>query len=292
MQSTLLSFTLAISFFMALADDNNLLPEPASFLSSSYSSSSPDDNRPPDPSLDYQKSNPNLIDNNNNDKGGNLPPIAFDQQIWITPSVGDISLDEANAASASTAPASAPAAEDPNTQILWGGEGSGGGGAAGCHMSKNVKRGEGEDQTKNVPAVLICPLLPGQKTAPAPVPAPPADGAAAAEKKKEEPVRIDDDNKNGEMVDGPPLSSAGNKFDWNEYICPPDIYGPLRKVPVCHSGNELLKKFDPIMGSWKLWDIRPCKFFFFLFFEKINPPHGEAHSSNVHDFLFCVSCLV
>ena len=262
MQSTVLSFTLAISFFMAcyaLADDDNLElpPEPASFLSSS----SPDDNRPPDPSrLDYQKSVPNLIDDNNNNDGGNLPPITFDHQTWITPSVGDVSLVEAHAASAS-----APAAEDLDTQIVWGGEGSGGGGAAGCHMSKNVKRGGEEDQTKNVPALLICPLhLPGQKTAPAP--APPADGAAAAAEKQKEPVRIDDDNKNREMIDGPPLSSVGNKFDWNEEICPPDIYGPLRQAPVCHSGNELLEKFDSTLGSWVLWDIRPCKFFFFFFF--------------------------
>lgn len=275
MQSTLLSFSLAISFFMAcyaLADDDNLqlLTEPASFLSpSSYSSSSPDDSRPPDPSLDYQKSFPNLIDNNNSNDGGNLPPTAFDHQTWITPSVGDVSLVEAHAASAS---ASASGAEDPDTQILWGGDGSGGGGAAGCHMNEKVKRGEEEDQTKNVPALLMCPLLPGQKTAPAPSPTPPADGAAAAataeeeKKKKKGPVRIDDDTKNREMIGGPPLSSVENKFEWNEEICPTDIYGALRLVPVCHSGNELLERFDSKLGSWTLLDIRPCKFFKFLFF--------------------------
>lgn len=273
MQSTLLSFTLAISFFTcyALADDDNLqlLTEPASFLSPS----SPDDNRPPDPSLDYQKSFPNLIDNNNSNDGGNLPPTTFDHQTWIAPSVGDVSLVEAQAASAS-----ASGAEDPDTQMLWGGDGSGGGGAAGCHMNEKVKRGEEEDQTKNVPALLMCPLLlPGQKTAPAPAPspAPPADGAAAAaaaEKKKEKgPVRIDDDNKNMEMIDGPPLSSVGNKFDWDEEICPPDVYGALRQVPVCHSGNELLERFDSKLGSWILLDIRPCRFFFsFSFFSEKN----------------------
>lgn len=126
MQCTLLSFSLAISFFMAcyaLADDDNLqlLTEPASFLSpSSYSSSSPDDNRPPDPSLDYQKSFPNLIDNNNSNDGGNLPPTAFDHQTWITPSVGDVSLVEAHAASASAS------AQEQKIQIpRYYGEGTG-----------------------------------------------------------------------------------------------------------------------------------------------------------------------
>ena len=287
----------------ALADDDNLqlLTEPASFLSpSSYSSSSPDDNRPPDPSLDYQKSFPNLIDNNNSNDGGNLPPTAFDHQTWITPSVGDVSLVEAHAASAS-ASASASGAEDPDTQILWGGDGSGGGGAAGCHMNEKVKRGEEEDQTKNVPALLMCPLLlPGQKTAPAPSPAPPADGAAAAaaaaaeKKKKKGPVRIDDDNKNREMIGGPPLSSVENKFDWDKEICPPDIYGALRIVPVCHSGNELLERFDSKLGSWTLLDVRPCKFFkfFFFFLKKTNPPLGETWSSNVIYIYIYISVLV
>lgn len=168
-------------------------------------------------------------------------------------------------------------------------------------MNEKVKRGEEEDQTKNVPALLMCPLLlPGQKTAPAPSPAPPADGAAAAaaaaaeKKKKKGPVRIDDDNKNREMIGGPPLSSVENKFDWDKEICPPDIYGALRIVPVCHSGNELLERFDSKLGSWTLLDVRPCKFFkfFFFFLKKTNPPLGETWSSNVIYIYIYISVLV
>lgn len=222
MHSTLWSFTLAISFFIvcsALDDDNPQLPQAVSILSN--------DDKPPDPSLDYQKY---LIDNNNdNSNGVNLPPFIFDQT-WITPSAAAEYLD------AHTFP---PLNRNAVNVVA----------AGGCHGSE--KAFKGEVARENEPA-LLCPVLPAIKA-----PAPPA---AATEEEKKRVMIIEQNNKIQESA--PPLSSAENKFDWNDEICPPDIYGPLRQVPVCHSGNEVLKRFDSLSGSWTLVDIRPCKFFF------------------------------
>lgn len=226
-----LSFTLAISFFIAcsaLDDDNLQLPQAVSILSN--------DDRPPDPSLD---------ENDNNNNGGNLPPSIFDQA-WITPS-GDTSAGEAYAAAAS-------AAEDldAHTSLSFNRNSNNVLASGGCHVSKEAVKGEKERE--NGPA-LLCPVLPAQNA-----PAPPT---AATEEEKQRVMIIEEHNKIQELA--PPLPSSENKFDWNDEICPPDIYGVLRQVPVCHSGNEMLKVFYSLLGTWKLWDIRPCKLIFFLF---------------------------
>lgn len=267
MQPTLLTFTLATSFFMAccaLNDDNlQLLPETISILPDSGS----DPNyRSPDASLDDQKTFPNLIDINNNNNGANLPPDVFDQS-WLLPS-GDANLGETHTAVAAAATTEGPDAQiSPpfNGNVIKIGE-------VDCHGSETFRRREEEEEedqrTKNRPPPLLCPVLPGQKTAPLA----PAAGAGAAEGGEEagkEPVRGDGNEKDRQrIIDGPPPSSVVNKFDLNGEICPPDIYGALRQVPVCHSGDELLKKFDSNLGSWTLWNIRPCKFLFFSFFTK------------------------
>lgn len=238
MQSNFLSFSLAISFFMACCalNNNNLqqqLPEWGSVLSSS-------DDSPPDPTLDNQRTVSSLMDNKNE---ANLSPFVFDQT-WITPSVGNANLGEAHAAATATT----AGAEDSDSQVfplLAGGAGD-------CHASENFKRGE--DQTKHAPP-LLCPVLPGQKFAP------PVRGAAGEEK---EPVRRHDPQE--KIQEPPPISSAEFQFDWNEQICPPDIHGATRQVPVCHSGIEFLKKFDSSLESWTLWGIRPCKLNQFIYF--------------------------
>lgn len=236
-----LSFTLAISFFIAcsaLDDDNLQLPQAVSILSN--------DDRPPDPSLDYQKNLIDENDNNNNNDGVNLPPSIFDQA-WITPS-GDASAGEAYAAAAAAA-----AAEDldAHTSLSFNRNSDNVLASGGCHVSKEAVKGEKERE--NGPA-LLCPVLPAQNA-----PAPPT---AATEEEKKRVMIIEEHNKIQELA--PPLSSTENKFDWNNEICPPDIYGALRQVPVCHSGNEVLKVFYSLLRSWKLWDIRPCKLIFFF----------------------------
>lgn len=230
---SVLRLTLAISFFLAssaLDDDNLQLPQAVSILSN--------DDRPPDPSLDYQK---NLIDENdnknNNNNGVNLHPYIFNQA-WITPS-GDAS-------------AAAAAAEDldAHTSLPFNRNFDNVVAAGACHISEEAVKGEKEREKG--PA-LLCPVLPAQNA-----PAPPT---AATEEEKKRVMIIEEDNKIQELA--PPLSSAENKFDWNDEICAPDIYGALRQVPVCHSGNEVLKMFNSMLGSWKLWGIRPCKLIFF-----------------------------
>lgn len=233
MHSTL-SFILAISFFIAcsaLDDDNLQLPQAVSILSN--------DDRPPDRSLDYHKNSIDEIDNNNN-YGVKLRPFIVDQA-WITPS-GDANAGEAYPAAA------AAAAEDldAHTSPSFNGNAVNVGAAGGCHLSEEAVKGEKERE--NGPA-LLCPVLPAQNT-----PAPPT--AATEEEKNRVPI-MKEDNKIQEWT--PPLSSAESKFDWNNEICPPDIYGALRQVPVCHSGNSVLKLFDSLLGSWELRDIRPCK---------------------------------
>lgn len=233
MHSTL-SFTLAISFFIAcsaLDDDNLQLPHAVSILSN--------DDRPSDPSLNYQTTMIDEIDNNNN--GVNPPPFIFDQT-WTTPS-GDANAGEAYAATA--------AAEDlhAHTYPPFNSNAVNLVAAGGCYVSEEAVKGENKE-----PAPL-CPILPAHKA-----PTPPT---AATEEEKKRVMTIEEDHKIQESA--PPLSSAENKFDWNAEICPPDIYGALRQVPVCHSGNELLKVFDSLLGSWTLWDTRPRKFFFSFF---------------------------
>ena len=241
MHSTM-SFTLAILFFIAcsaLDDDNLQLPQAVSILSN--------DDRPSDPSLDYQKTM--IDDNDNNNNGVNLPPFIFDQAC-TTPS------SDANAGEAYAAASAAAAAEDldAHTYPPFDRNAVNVVAAGGYHVSEEaVKR---EKKRENEPA-LLCPVHPAQK-APAPPP------TAATEEEKKRVMIVEEDNKIQESA--PPLSSTENKFDWNAEICPPDIYSPLRQVPVCHSGKEVLKVFDSSLGSWNLWDIRPCKFFFFFFF--------------------------
>lgn len=230
MYSTL-CFTLAVSFFIAcsaLDDDNLQLPQAVSILSN--------DDRPPDRSLDE----------NDNNNGMNLPPFIFDQA-WIAP-FGDANVGEAYAATAAAAAEDLDARTSPpfnrNAVNVVA--------AGGCHVSEEAVKGEKERE--NGPA-LLCPVLPAQN-----VPTPPT---AATEEEKKRVMIIEEDNKIQEST--PPLSSAENKFDWNDEICPPDIYGPLRQVPICHSGNEVLKIFDSLLRSWKLWGIRPCKLIFSIY---------------------------
>lgn len=234
-----LELYLAISFFIAcsaLDDDNLQLPQAVSIL--------PNDDRPPDRSLDYHKNLIDENDNNNNNNGVNLSPFIFDQA-WITP-FGDANAGEAYAAAA------AAAAEDldSHTSSPFNRNAVNVVAAGGCHVSEVAVKGEKGRETG--PA-LLCPVLPAQNT-----PEPPT---AATEEDKNRVMIIEEDNKIREPT--PPLSSAENKFDWNDEICPPDIYGALRQVPVCHSGNSVLKIFDSLLRSWKLWDIRPCKLNFF-----------------------------
>lgn len=235
---------MAISSFIAcsaLDDDNLQLPQAVSILSN--------DDRPSDPSLDYQKTMIDEIDNNNNN-GVNFPAFMFDQA-WTTPS-SDANAGEAYAAPSVAAAAAAAEDLDAHTYPPFDRYAVNVVAAGGCHVSEEaIKR---EKKRENEPA-LLCPVLPAQK-----VPAPPT---AATEEERKRVMIIEEDNKIQESA--PPLSSAENKFDWNAEICLPDIYGPLRQVPVCHNGKEVSKVFDSLLGSWTLWDIRPCKFFFFFF---------------------------
>lgn len=236
-----LSFTLAISFFIAcsaLDDDNLQLPQAVSILSN--------DDRPLDPSLNYQTTMIDENDNNNNN-GVNPPPFIFDQT-WTTPS-GDANAGEAYAATAAVEDLDAhtyPPFNSNAVNLVA---------AGGCHVSEEAVKGE-KKRENNEPA-LLCPVVPAQKA-----PTPPT---AATEEEKKRVMIIEKDNKIQESS-APPLASAENKFDWNAEICPPDIYGALRQVPVCHSGNEVLKVFDSLLGSWTLWDTRPRKSFFSSFF--------------------------
>lgn len=246
-----LNFTLAILFFIAcsaLDYDNLQSPQVVSLLSN--------DERPPvsDPSPDYQKNLIDENDNNNNNNGVNIHPYIFNQA-WITPS-GDASAGEVYAAAAAAA---AAAAEDLDayTSLPFNRNFDNVVAARGCHVSEEAVKGEKERE--NGPAPL-CPVLPAQNA-----PAPPT---VDTEEEKKRVIIIEEDNKIQELA--PPLSSTENKFDWNDEICPPDIYGPLRKVPVCHSGNKVFKIFDSLLGSWKLWGIRPCKL--------ISPPPPPDYS--------------